>query len=88
MLPMFLNQSTGSSKRNQWNYVKLVAEGELAYRGKNDAAISPVVKGGLDEWAKRFCKESSAMKSYVLASPILSLGLSVYMVLISGTGSH
>ncbi|EED21529.1 conserved hypothetical protein [Talaromyces stipitatus ATCC 10500] len=67
MLPMFMNQSfAGGGKQNQWNYVRLVADGELAYRGRSDAAISPAVKGGLDEWAKKFCKESSAVKSFTL----------------------
>ncbi|KAI7973604.1 hypothetical protein EIK77_004210 [Talaromyces pinophilus] len=67
MLPMFLNQ-TGNGNQNRWNYVKLVADGESAYRGRSDAGISPTVKGGLDEWAKRFCKEGSAVKSYVFSS--------------------
>jgi hypothetical protein len=71
MLPMFLNQIAGSNQ-NRWNYVKLVADGESAYRGRSDAGVSPAVKGGLDEWAKRFCKESSAMKSYVLFPHLLS----------------
>uniref|UniRef100_A0A093VE54 Myosin-11 n=1 Tax=Talaromyces marneffei PM1 TaxID=1077442 RepID=A0A093VE54_TALMA len=65
MLPMFMNQLAGSNQ-NRWNYVKLVADGESAYRGKSDAAMSPTVKGGLDEWAKRFCKEGSAVKSFTL----------------------
>ncbi|GAM42888.1 hypothetical protein TCE0_044r17262 [Talaromyces pinophilus] len=65
MLPMFLNQ-TGNGNQNRWNYVKLVADGESAYRGRSDAGISPTVKGGLDEWAKRFCKEGSAVKSFTL----------------------
>lgn len=71
MLPMFLNQTAGSAQ-NRWNYVKLVADGESAYRGKSDAGISPAVKGGLDEWAKRFCKESSVTKSYVFISLLFS----------------
>lgn len=60
MLPMFLSQG-----QNGWNYVKLVAEGEMAYRGRNTVSISPNVNGGLEEWATRFCKESSSTKSYV-----------------------
>lgn len=72
MLPMFLNQTTGSNQ-HRWNYVKLVADGESAYRGRSTTSLSPTVKDGLDEWAKRFCKESSAVKSYVYSLPLNSM---------------
>lgn len=62
MLPLFMNQNNQIGQ-NSWNYVKLVQESELAYRGKNDPSTSPIVKGGLEEWAKRFCKETSSVKS-------------------------
>jgi hypothetical protein len=63
MLSLFLAQDNNQS--NQWNYVKLVGDEESAYRGKHNPSILPTAKGGLDEWAKRFCKETSTLKSYV-----------------------
>lgn len=84
MLPLFLDQSQNNNSNNnntnnsgnKWNYVRLVADSEPAYRGKHDPSTSPVVKGGLDEWAKRFCKETS-MKSYVSVPLFLPVSLSI-----------
>lgn len=67
MLPLFL----GSNQNTQWNYMKLVAETDVAYRGKNDLSLFPAVNGGLEEWAKRFCKENSSLKTYALPREFL-----------------
>ncbi|QKX62265.1 uncharacterized protein TRUGW13939_09424 [Talaromyces rugulosus] len=64
MLSLFLAQENNQS--NQWNYVKLVGDEESAYRGKHNPSTLPTAKGGLDEWAKRFCKETSTLKSFTL----------------------
>lgn len=66
MLSLFL-AAQGTDQSNQWNYVKLVGDEESAYRGKHNPSTLPTVKGGLDEWAKRFCKETSTLKSCVLS---------------------
>ncbi|KAH8698495.1 hypothetical protein BGW36DRAFT_317990 [Talaromyces proteolyticus] len=62
MLSLFLAQNS----QNKWNYVKLVGDQELAYRGKDGQSTIPDIKGGLDEWATRFCKETSTLKSFTL----------------------
>jgi hypothetical protein len=70
MLPFFIapnsqravdmNEGGGGGS---WNYVKLVAENDMAFRGKNNQSLIPNVKGGLYEWASRFCKEPSNQKT-------------------------
>jgi hypothetical protein len=67
MLPLFL----GSNQNTRWNYMKLVGEKDVAHRGKNDPSLVPAVKGGLEEWAKRFCKEKSSLKTYALPRSLL-----------------
>lgn len=70
MLPFFISSDSqrgitvdGSGGSSSWNYVKLVTENEMAFRGKNNQTLTPTVKGGLYEWASRFCKEHSNLKT-------------------------
>ncbi|KAJ9307062.1 hypothetical protein DTO027B5_107 [Paecilomyces variotii] len=62
MLRYFLptRSSTG------WNYLKLVEDGQLAFRGKNTQTTTPNTKNGIEDWAKRFCAEKSSLKTFTL----------------------
>ena len=74
MLPYFMSSTATSQSQSQgqsdnnidhngWNYLKLVTDDELAFRGKNRESLHPTVPGGLEEWARRFCNETSTLKS-------------------------
>jgi hypothetical protein len=70
MLPFFISSDSqrgisanGSGGGSSWNYVKLVSDTEMAFRGKNNQTLTPNAKGGLYEWASRFCKEHSNLKT-------------------------
>ena len=45
------------------NYVKLVGPNEMAFRGEATKNILPHPNGGLKEWARRFCRDSSTSKA-------------------------
>ncbi|OJJ49919.1 hypothetical protein ASPZODRAFT_128495 [Penicilliopsis zonata CBS 506.65] len=68
MLRYFLpRQQTNSSTTNStsnWNYVRLVGENELAFRGKSTQTTTPTVKS-LEQWAWKFCNEKSSVKTSV-----------------------
>ena len=78
MLPYFMSSTTTPQQRSQsqsennvdknsycngWNYLKLVADDEMAFRGKDRESLYPTVQGGLEEWARRFCSETSTLKT-------------------------
>ncbi|KAA8641972.1 hypothetical protein EYZ11_006249 [Aspergillus tanneri] len=48
------------------NYIKIIGPDELAFRGDSTRTILPHVDGGLKEWARRFCHDSSPSKEFVL----------------------
>lgn len=60
MLRYFLPTSSSTG----WNYLKLVEDGQLAFRGKNTQTTTPNTKNGIEDWAKRFCAEKSSLKTY------------------------
>ncbi|KAN0079383.1 hypothetical protein V8E54_004597 [Elaphomyces granulatus] len=85
MLPYFMSSTTTPQQRSQsqsennvdknsycngWNYLKLVADDEMAFRGKDRESLYPTVQGGLEEWARRFCSETSTLKSFTLTRHI------------------
>lgn len=53
------------TQSNGWNYLRLVGDNEIAFRGKHTQTTTPVVKGGIEDWARRFCNESSSQKRFV-----------------------
>ncbi|KAL1885489.1 ATP-dependent RNA helicase [Paecilomyces lecythidis] len=48
------------------NYLKLVEDGQLAFRGKNTQTTTPNAKNGIEDWARRFCSENSSLKTFTL----------------------
>ena len=51
-------------EKARMNYVKCIGPGEVGWRGEGKMATTPDV-AGLEQWVKRFCKESGAIKQYV-----------------------
>lgn len=53
----------GQADAGRLNYVKVVDDGERAYRGGASEATKPTAKGGLREWTQRFCADSVRLKT-------------------------
>lgn len=61
MMSLFVGSNDASER---WNYIKVVEDGELAYRGGFNESREPLVdpNGGVGEWIRRYCADSSAIK--------------------------
>jgi hypothetical protein len=46
----------------RWNYLKVVDDGEMAWRGETKMTTEPNLNGGIDEWVRRYCADTSAIK--------------------------
>lgn len=55
-------------EKARMNYVKCIGPGEVGWRGESKMTTSPAVTEGLEPWVKLFCKDSGAIKQYVLFS--------------------
>ena len=44
------------------NYVRTIQPGELGFRGDYKQTTVPTITGGLEEWTRRFCADTSAIK--------------------------
>lgn len=53
---------SGSGSGSGWNYITLPGDGETCFRGGNATSTTPGLKT-VQDWARRYCGESSAMKS-------------------------
>jgi hypothetical protein len=51
-----------SSPKERWNYIKVIDNGELGWRGDTKMTSEPSVSGGLDEWVRRYCADTSSIK--------------------------
>ena len=56
-----------SPPKNPWNYVKIINDGELGFRGGSSESTKPNVKGDdeLLAWAKKYCHDPSSLKRYL-----------------------
>jgi len=45
-----------------WNFVKLIDNNEVGWRGGRVQAAEPVVKSGLEEWVARYVGEPNKEK--------------------------
>ena len=48
-----------------WNYLRLVADGEIEYRGGEAPSVSPSVRGDLSVWVRKFCHDPSVQRRSV-----------------------
>ncbi|KAK1826745.1 hypothetical protein QBC39DRAFT_268496 [Podospora conica] len=61
-------------QRRRMDYIRCVADGELALRGGVKASTEPSVgDGGLEEWAKWFVADAGSVKSFVLERVVANL---------------
>ena len=51
-------------RKGRMNYVKVIGPGEMGFRGEGRETTVPAVTGGLEEWARRYCEDSSAIKQF------------------------
>ena len=54
-----------NAPKERWNYLKVIDDGELGWRGDLKMTSEPRISGGLDEWAQRYCADSSSIKQQV-----------------------
>jgi hypothetical protein len=52
-------------RKGRMNYVKVIGPGEMGFRGEVKETTAPAVTGGLEEWARKFCEDSSSIKQLV-----------------------
>lgn len=60
MMPLIIGDKEDPKKR--WNYLKVVDDGEMAWRGEIKMTAEPHLNGGIDEWVRRYCADTSAIK--------------------------
>lgn len=51
-----------NAPKERWNYLKVIDNGELGWRGDIKMTSEPNINGGLDEWARRYCADNSSIK--------------------------
>ncbi|KAF2421147.1 hypothetical protein EJ08DRAFT_690243 [Tothia fuscella] len=54
----------------RWNYMRLLNEGEVGWRGGREVSSSPSAKRGLEEWVERYVAEEGKDKSFTLQKTI------------------
>jgi hypothetical protein len=59
MMPFLIGDKDPAQR---WNYIKVVDDGEMAWRGETKMTTEPKLEGGIDEWVRRYCSDSSAIK--------------------------
>lgn len=52
-------------RKGRMNYVKVIGNGEMGYRGEGKESTVPTRMGGLEEWARIYCEDQSSIKQYV-----------------------
>jgi hypothetical protein len=61
-------------RKGRMNYVKIIGNGELGYRGEGKESTVPTRIGGLEEWARVYCEDQSSIKQYVRSLFLKELG--------------
>lgn len=61
LLVPFARDGDGKGRTKCMNYVKVISDGELGFRGATKTAVVPDHRS-LDEWCRMFCEDSSALK--------------------------
>lgn len=76
--------------KKRMTYVRTLQPGELGFRGDLKKTTAPTVTGGLEEWTKRFCADTGAIKHFVLERSVTNWDTSYLegrlLSLVSGTG--
>lgn len=56
-----------NAPKERWNYLKVIDDGEPGWRGDLKMGTEPQVSGGLDEWVRRYCADTSSIKQSVIS---------------------
>jgi hypothetical protein len=62
MMWLLVSENSGVGRSEGWNYLKVVDDGEVAWRGELKESTEPKISDGIEEWVKRYCQDSSAIK--------------------------
>jgi hypothetical protein len=62
MMWLLVGENNGIGRSEGWNYLKIVDDGEIAWRGKSEESTEPRVSGGVEEWARKYCQDKSTIK--------------------------
>jgi len=57
-----MNLIVSDVEKEKMNYVKIIGPREMGHRGEGRETTLPTVAGGLEEWARMFCADTSAIK--------------------------
>jgi hypothetical protein len=49
-------------RKGRMNYVKVIGNGEMGFRGESRESTLPTRTGGLEEWARVYCEDPSSIK--------------------------
>ena len=56
-----MNLIVPEDEKRKMNYVKIMGPGELGFRGEARPTTLPQL-AGLEDWARRYCEDASAIK--------------------------
>jgi hypothetical protein len=62
MMWLLVSENNGKERSEGWNYLKVVDDGELAWRGESKESREPRTSGGTEEWVRKYCQDTSAVK--------------------------
>ena len=51
-----------SDQRERWSYLKVIEDGEVAYRGGFKESAEPSLPGGINAWVRQFCEDKAPIK--------------------------
>ena len=60
-----------ADQRERWSYLKVVDDGQAAYRGGLKESTTPRLPDGINAWVRRFCEDKAAIKQSVYTIPSL-----------------
>ncbi|KAK3369039.1 hypothetical protein B0T24DRAFT_532335 [Lasiosphaeria ovina] len=71
-----MNLLVPEDMRQRMDYIRCVADGELAMRGGVKPSLEPEVgDGGLDEWCRRFVEDSGSVKTFTLERVVANMDI-------------
>ena len=58
-----------SDQRERWSYLKVVEDGQMAFRGGLKESTEPRLTNGINAWVRRFCEDKAAIKQSACPAP-------------------
>ncbi|TVY31813.1 hypothetical protein LSUB1_G008624, partial [Lachnellula subtilissima] len=60
-----------ADRKGKMNYVRIIGPGETGFRGETKETLAPDL-GNLDNWARSYCADTSAIKQFVLERTVIN----------------